>query len=51
VHTIDLLATPPLWWLEGSGYDDLSVMAGRIAVEFDNQCCRFSIRKGKVNFC
>ena len=52
VHTIMLWRPqPPLWWFEGNDYGDLSVMAGRIAVEMTTGCrACFTIRKGKVDF-
>lgn len=51
VHSIILWEDHRHWWLEGTGYDDLSMMAGDIAVWFTSGCkARFVCRKGKVDF-
>jgi hypothetical protein len=52
VHTLTLwLPEPPLWCFEGTGYKDLSLMAGRVAVTMTTGCrAEFWVKKGKVDF-
>jgi hypothetical protein len=51
-HTLVLWADPKRWSFVGHGYRNLSLMAGRIAMDLTAGGCRcqFHIKGGKVDF-
>jgi hypothetical protein len=51
-HAVILWRDPARWHFIGHGYNDLSLMAGRLKVSMAGGACscRFTIKDGKVDF-